>query len=53
MYAKYKPKEWHPKQQEALDRIRERTTIDDEEVKKTTKRFLYVKGRPGSGKTAV
>ena len=53
VYAKYKPKEWHPKQQEALDRIRERTTIDDEEVKKTTKRFLYVKGRPGSGKTAV
>ena len=53
VYAKYKPKEWHPKQQEALDRTRERTTIDDEEVKKTTRRFLYVKGRPGSGKTAV
>ena len=53
VYAKYKPKEWHPKQKEALDRIRERTTIDDEEVKKTTRRFLYVKGRPGSGKTAV
>ena len=40
VYASYKPKEWHPKQQEALDRIRERTTIDDEEVKKTTRRFL-------------
>ena len=53
VYAKYKPKEWHPKQQEALDRIKERTTIDDEEVKKTTQRFLYLKGRPGSGKTAV
>ena len=36
-----------------MDRTRERTTIDDEEVKKTTRRFLYVKGRPGSGKTAV
>ena len=53
MYANYKSKEWHPKQQEALDRIKERTTIDDEEVKKTTQRFLYLKGRPGSGKTAV
>ena len=53
VYAKYKPKEWHPKQQEALDRIRERTSIDDEEVKNTTRRFLYLKGRPGSGKTAV
>ena len=36
-----------------MDRIRERTTIDDEEVKKTIRRFLYVKGKPGSGKTAV
>ena len=36
-----------------VDRIKERTTIDGEEVKKNTQRFLYVKGRPGSGKTAV
>ena len=52
-YANYTPKQWHPKQQEVLDRIKERTTIDDEDVKKNTQRFLYVKGRPGSGKTAV
>ena len=36
-----------------MDRIRGRTTIDDEEVNKTTQQLLYVKGRPGSGKTAV
>ena len=53
VYASYKLKKWHPKQQEALDRIGERTTIDDEEVQKTTRRFLYLKGRPGSGKTAA
>lgn len=53
VYAPYKLKDWHPKQKEALDRIRERTTIDDEEVKKKTRRFLYLKGKPGSGKTAV
>ena len=53
MYSSYKLKKWHPKQQDVLDRIKERTTIDDEEVKKTTLRFLYVKGKPGSGKTAV
>ena len=52
-YASYQPKDWHPKQKEVLARIKERTTIDDEEVKKNTQRFLYVKGRPGSGKTDV
>ena len=35
VYANYKPKQWHPKQQEVLDRIKERTTIDDEEVRGT------------------
>ena len=57
VYAPYKPKKWHRKQQDALDCIRDRTTIDDEEVKKkqrlAQRRFLYLKGRPGSGKTAV
>ena len=52
-YAKHDPKTWHPKQQDVLDRIKERTLIDDEDVKKNSQRFLYVKGRPGSGKTAV
>ena len=51
--SEYDPKTWHPKQQDVLDRIKERTTIDDEDVKKNSQRFLYVKGRPGSGKTAV
>ena len=53
VYAKYEPKKWRPKQQDVLERVKERTTIDDEDVKKNTQRFLYVKGRPGSGETAV
>ena len=52
-YSNYTLKQWHPKQQEVLDRIKERTTIDDKDLKTNTHRFLYVQGRPGSGKTAV
>ena len=53
VYAKHDPKEWHPKQQDVLDRIQERTTIEDEDAKKKTRRYLYVHGKPGSGKSAV
>ena len=44
-YASYQPKDWHPKQKEVLARIKERTTIDDEEVKKTSTRFFVCEGQ--------
>ena len=52
-YGEYHVKDWHPQQKKVLDRISAGTSIDDEESKQNSQRFLYVKGKPGSGKTAV
>lgn len=51
--ASYRDHSWSAEQREVLDRIKQLTTIEDEEQRILTNRFLYVKGPPGSGKSAV
>ena len=51
--SKYSAKTWSPLQQEVLDKVALAVSIDDEEIKRKERRFLYVKGAPGSGKSAV
>jgi len=41
------------KQQEALDKVHSGYSHDDEEAKRASWRFLYIDGKPGSGKSAV
>ena len=50
---KYQDRKWSPQQQDVLDNVESATSYDDEEAKSKSKRFLYVKGCPGSGKSAV
>ena len=44
---------WSPRQQEALDTLDVGVSHDDEEAKACSKRWLFIKGRPGSGKSLV
>ena len=50
---KYQEKQWGEQQAVALARIREGTSYDDEQSRQASRRFLYIDGAPGSGKTAV
>ena len=50
---KYSPKKWSDKQNEVLQYIDDYVSHDDEDAKSKSQRFLYVKGCPGSGKSAV
>jgi len=50
---KYVDFKWSPKQYEAIKLIDERLAYDDEEEKAQSKRFMYIAGAPGSGKSAV
>ena len=49
----YRDMTWHPKQLEALERIGEGLSHEDEEARAQSRRWLYVDGPPGSGKSAV
>ena len=49
----YQQRVWSEKQQEALDLVQEATSYDDEEAKSSSRRWLFIKGRPGSGKSLV
>ena len=44
---------WGVKQQEVLDIVSRELSCEDEDVKKRSRRQLYVEGPPGSGKSAV
>ena len=44
---------WSPEQLEALHIVRQGIGMDDEEARLSSKRFLFISGDPGSGKTAV
>ena len=44
---------WGIKQQEVLDTVAQGYSYDDEETKHKSNRFLYINGKPGSGKSAV
>lgn len=50
---KYKSYKWSPEQWEAIKRVKEGLLIDDEEQRVKSFRWLYIKGPPGSGKSAV
>ena len=45
--------QWGDKQQEVLDLVKERVSYDDEDQKQNSRRWLYIKGPPGSGKSAL
>ena len=49
----YANKKWSDQQQTALDLIDKGVSYDDEEAKRTSFRWLHVRGCPGSGKSAV
>ena len=50
---KQKYLKWSPKQEEALEKIREGISYDDEDAKAKSWRWLYIPGAPGSGKSAL
>ena len=50
---KHRHLQWGEKQAEVLALVTERTSYEDEEVKRTSRRWLYISGSPGSGKSAV
>ena len=45
--------QWSDQQKEALRVIAEGVSHEDEESRRNSRRFLYVPGAPGSGKSAV
>ena len=51
--AQYVPRTWSPKQEDVLGAAAYALSLDDEEEKRQHQRYLYVKGGPGSGKSAV
>ena len=49
----YQEVTWSPEQQEAMDFVQNAVCIDDENIKALSKRWLYIEGEPGSGKSRV
>jgi hypothetical protein len=47
------PRVWSPKQQEVKDAIRDGLAVSDTHAHSEHTRFLYVSGKPGSGKSEV
>ena len=45
--------QWGAKQQEVLEMVHQGYSHEDEESKSNSSRYLYVDGKPGSGKSAV
>jgi hypothetical protein len=50
---KYEPKTWSEKQEEVLELVEKGVSYDDEEQKRQSHRWLYIKGPPGSGKSML
>ena len=50
---RYRDLKWSDKQQEALRVIEVGVSHEDEEAKRNSRRFLYIPGSPGNGKSAV
>ena len=44
---------WSERQQQALDLVEQAVSYEDEELKCSSNRWLFIKGRPGSGKSLV
>ena len=49
----YRDLQWSSKQREALSLIAKGVSLDDEEQRHNSRRWLYLGGAPGCGKTAV
>ena len=50
---KYRDLQWSEEQQAVLNLAQERVSYEDEEQKRNSKRWLYIAGPPGSGKSAL
>ena len=50
---KYRDLCWSPEQQEAVDLVKKGVSYEDEEQRVNSRRWLYIDGPPGSGKSAV
>ena len=50
---KYREHTWSPEQWEAIKRVKDGVSIEDEEERRNSFRWLYINGPPGSGKSAV
>ena len=50
---KYRDMQWSPEQSQAIERVKQGISYDDEEARRNSRRFLYINGPPGSGKSAV
>ena len=50
--SKYHDLQWSIPQAEALGKIYEGISVKDEDAKRCSKRWLYVNGEPGSGKSS-
>ena len=50
---KYQNHTWSPEQTEAIDIVKKGVSVEDEEDRVNSYRFLYISGPPGSGKSAV
>jgi len=50
---KYRDLQWSPEQQEAMALVRAGVSFEDEEARMNSRRWLYIEGPPGSGKSAV
>ena len=45
--------DWSPEQAEAIDIVKKGVSLEDEEDRVNSYRFLYISGPPGSGKSAL
>ncbi len=50
---KYRDMTWSPEQQEAINRVKQGVSHEDETSRANSTRWLYIPGPPGSGKSAV
>ena len=50
---KYRNLKWGPKQEEAFQKIHLGISYEDEQERQSNRRWLYIAGAPGSGKSAV
>jgi hypothetical protein len=50
---KYRDMVWSPEQQEAINLVKQGVSYEDEISRSNSRRWLYIPGPPGSGKSAV
>ena len=50
---KYREHTWSPEQWDAIKRVKDGVSIEDEEERRNSFRWLYISGPPGSGKSAI